>query len=365
MPYHIIKKIKLLQKGSSTYLPLFGVDLEDDKTWSLFKLYRTPSPEINGEVVRLLDLDGVPIDNINKSFEFPTFTTCHYTNGANTVKTRLLHMPQQLVQAYGINENMAIELILKEVVYDLQVGEKEKVAIYDKMIEGPKDILPKTNDEIDIKRTMPKQYYAQRKGVKPEPFDFEMLKKAFILKFEKLEEGFYFRQATGYECVDEEEPYSGLWGKDPETFFFFKLRMRDIWPIPKNIDSYDELKLFTVIEFLYDYVSEPQKIWHHKWNNCGYHTEDYDVAKGKARYRKEINDILKDYKSGYELSDSGQILECPPDGFEGIFKETETTSDPKNIDERVKTAILEFRKYSATTDEKKMPSELWLMFWNT
>jgi uncharacterized protein (TIGR02391 family) len=148
MPYHIIKKIKLLHKGSSVYLPLFGIDLEDDKTWSNFKLYFQPSPEISGEAVKLLDLDGNTRDSIKKPFEFPTYTTCFYTDGTNTVETRLLYMPPKLVQAYGIDENMAIELILNEVVYDWQTGKKEKVAIYEsKMIEGPKDITPK-NEEI-------------------------------------------------------------------------------------------------------------------------------------------------------------------------------------------------------------------------
>ncbi len=199
---------------------------------------------------------------------------------------------------------------------------------------------------------MSKKYYAQRKGAKLEPLDVEMLKKVFLLKFDKLEEEFYFRQATGWECVDD-GPISGLWGTEPEAFFFLNLRMHNLWPIRENIDSYDELKLFTVIEFLYDYVSEPQTKRYHAWNQCGYHTYDYDVEKGKLRYREEMNDILKDYKSGYELSESGQILECPPTGFENIFEEIEKTGDPKNIDERVNSAIAKFRKHSATIDEKK------------
>ena len=50
--------------------------------------------------------------------------------------------------------------------------------------------------------------------------------------------------------------------------------------------------MFTVIEFLYDYVSEPQNKWRHDWDNCGYHTDDYDNAKGKTKYREEMNDIF-------------------------------------------------------------------------
>lgn len=66
-----------------------------------------------------------------------------------------------------------------------------------------------------------------------------------------------------------------------------------------------------------------------------------------------MNSLLKDYKSGYELSESGQILECPPNGFEPIFQEIEKTNDPANFDDRVNTAIAKFRRYRATMDDKK------------
>jgi len=188
--------------------------------------------------------------------------------------------------------------------------------------------------------------------MKPEPFDFETFKEAFLLKFEKLEEEFYFRQATGYECADT-GIISGTWGSNPETFFFMNLRIRNLWPIRANITDYNEVKLFTVIEFLYDYVSEPQNKTYHDWNYCGWHTFDYDVEKGKKRYRDEMNSILNEYKSGYELSESGEVLQCPPNGYEQIFNEIEKTNDPSNIDDRVALAINKFRRYNASIDEKK------------
>lgn len=152
MPYHIIKKIRLLRKGSSVYVPVFGIDLEDDKTWSLFKLYVTPSPEINGEVIRLFDLDGKIIDTIKESYDFKTHTDCFYTDGTNTQETRVLYLPMELVRDYAIDENMAIELVLKEVVYELQPGKKSKEKIYKKMIEGPKDLHPKIDNEMNIEK---------------------------------------------------------------------------------------------------------------------------------------------------------------------------------------------------------------------
>lgn len=130
------------------------------------------------------------------------------------------------------------------------------------------------------------------------------------------------------------------------------MRWHDLWPIHKCVYEYDEQKLFTVIEFLFDYVSEPQTVYLHKWMDCGYHTSDYDKPKGRAKYRDEMNEILKDYKSGYSLSEAGEIQECPPDGLEFVFEEIKT-DDPENIDDRRHLAVSKYRRYSATLDEKK------------
>jgi hypothetical protein len=141
MPYKIIKKIKALNKGSSTYLPSLGVDLEDDRTWGYFKLYRIPPPHILGEAVQLLNMDGAKKYVIKRTFSFETSCTSRYIDsGTTTCETRLLHMPQDLVQGYGIDENVAIELLLHEVVY----GQGKSTPIYEYvLVIGPRDVIPK------------------------------------------------------------------------------------------------------------------------------------------------------------------------------------------------------------------------------
>lgn len=198
-----------------------------------------------------------------------------------------------------------------------------------------------------------RKYYAERKGLStPESMDFEMLKKAFLYKFEQLESELCFQEATGYECVTSGF-VRGIWGSDVKTFFFLKLRMHDIWPIPEKTVDYDESTLFTVIEFLYDYVSEPEYKWYHDWDDCGWHSGNYNRDKGRERYRKEMNDILKDYDSGYKLSNTGEILNFSPTGLEALSEEVVETDDPENIDKRIHAAIIRYTKYKATSDDKK------------
>jgi len=197
-----------------------------------------------------------------------------------------------------------------------------------------------------------RNYYAARKGISdPTPMDLQLLKKIFLHIYQEFEDNLYFQEATGYDCSDQGE-IRGLWGSDSEAFTYLKLRMKNIWPIQTNIKSYDEPTLFTIIEFLYDYASKPLDKWYDPYI-CEWHSSKYDRGEGRTEYRIRINEILKDYSRGYELSSKGEILEIAPTGIEHIFKEIIQTDDPKNIDTRRKNAITKYRRYDATISDKR------------
>ncbi|MEA1907112.1 MAG: hypothetical protein U9N12_09225 [Euryarchaeota archaeon] len=201
-----------------------------------------------------------------------------------------------------------------------------------------------------------KKYYAARKGIsKPELMDFQLLKKVFLRMYRGFEDDLYFQEATGYHCVDKGEVH-GSWGcgdSDIEASIYLELGMCGIWPIERNIENYDEPTLFTVIEFLYDYVSEPTDKRYHFWNNCGWHSSKYDIEKGKVTYRTKVNEFLKDYDRGYQLSSGGEILEIAPTGLEHIFEEIVETDDHENIDMRLQNAISKYMRHHATISDKK------------
>ena len=95
------------------------------------------------------------------------------------------------------------------------------------------------------------KYYAERKGIlKPEPADFQLLKKVFLRTYREFKHDNQFEEAAGYDYGGYGPP--GRWGfedSDIKESVYLELGM-DIWPIEENIEWYDEPTLFTVIEFL-------------------------------------------------------------------------------------------------------------------
>lgn len=141
-PYRIVKKVK---QGFQDFYHTANcsIDLEDDKTWKLFPL--SGSPEIRGEVRRLLDLKGVNryiIPKKERVFNFAISYVANYVandSGQKIKETRSLFVPPKLIQGYGIDESMAIELDLNEIIYP----RGNRVLMYEKtLIEGPKDVMP-------------------------------------------------------------------------------------------------------------------------------------------------------------------------------------------------------------------------------
>lgn len=201
-----------------------------------------------------------------------------------------------------------------------------------------------------------RNYYSARKGlIKTEKIDFESIKKLFLHVYQKLKIDLYFSEAEGWDCVDAGH-INGLWGSNIDEIastFFLELRIERLYPIEDYVNDYDEPTLFSVIEFLYDYVSEPQKKHYHNWNDCGWHPSEYDREKGKKEYRTRMNEILRLYSTGYELSTTGEIQEIAPTGLGTLAEETIQTETPEHIDNRILHAKNKFRKYNASINDKR------------
>ena len=163
---------------------------------------------------------------------------------------------------------------------------------------------------------------------------------------------FYFQQAFGYDCTDAGF-VPGIAGEDIEIFFLAKLRKPDLLPIETKLEHYNEDDLFDVIELLYDLVSKPIDGYEHKWNNCGWHYSTFDKKAGQSELLSEINPLLNNYLEGYELSPDGEILLKGSPGLRELLTAEIPVYDPKNVDEKVKYAVLKFRRHRASVEDKQ------------
>ncbi|MEG3957014.1 hypothetical protein [Microcoleus sp. herbarium2] len=188
-----------------------------------------------------------------------------------------------------------------------------------------------------------KKYYSHRTGKNPEAIHLELpmfvkLFKTLYLDFLKND---YFYAKYG--------AVPGKLGADIESQMFLAIRKSDLFPVEEKCNNYSEDDLFDVIEFLYDCVSKHT----HGYNKYLDEYEDYyETSAGKQEFRERINHLLCDYREGYELSENGEILELPEQGLEDLVLEKLPPYDPKNVEQRVESAILKFRRSRSSLDGK-------------
>jgi hypothetical protein len=175
-----------------------------------------------------------------------------------------------------------------------------------------------------------KKYFAEREYTIE--IEFNSLRSSFLRIYKQ-----FF-----YENYFVKENFSWARYDDPELFLLRKLGLGNIWPFETRIETYDEATLFSVIEFLHEYVYSNTITGNYK---C--------IEDGQKEYRTRVNDILRFYKGGYELSEDGEIQKLSPPGFEKLIDEVIETNDPENIDLRVNYAVSKFSRYNSSIEDKK------------
>jgi hypothetical protein len=141
----------------------------------------------------------------------------------------------------------------------------------------------------DERGTGPKRkYYAHRKGHYPY-LTFDQILDLFGKEVLDYIEGIgYLNEAQSYIG---DPRYFGTWGPDIPAFILKTLQMENIWPFAENLPNYDMMTFFTVIEFIYDYVSKPIE----KRNKI----VGYEKAPAQDDYREMVNSLLSLYCHRY------------------------------------------------------------------
>lgn len=171
------------------------------------------------------------------------------------------------------------------------------------------------------------------------------------MTYNKLNKDGYFQKYFGINC--EDGFIEGELGDDVSVMIFINLRKDNLFPVYEKLPDYSEDDLFDMIEFLHDHTSKGLKGHYHQWNNCGYHYEEFNDQEGQKYFRESINPILKDYLTGFEISDNGEILRLSENGLSNLFEADIPTNDTENIKNRMDSAIIKFRRHKSTLEDRK------------
>jgi len=199
-----------------------------------------------------------------------------------------------------------------------------------------------------------RDYYSSRTGKLTETpeLTLKLLKKLFLVIYDKLEEDGYFQKYFGYYCVDQGEVYGEL-GRDIDAMIFLSLKKEDLWNIREKLEYYTEDDLFDMIEFLHDHCSKPLSGYYHQFNECGHHYDTFNNLEGQVYFQEKMNYVLKDYKTGFEISKDGEILELPDKHIAPLLEADIPSSDTENINSKIQHAVLKFRRHKSTLEDRK------------
>lgn len=197
-----------------------------------------------------------------------------------------------------------------------------------------------------------KKYYAERnKKASREKYDLTMLKRLFNNLYRRLDEDCFFQESFGYYCTDGD--VIGKLGVDIGAAIFFKTGLRDAWTIYEKLDTYTDFELFTMIEFLFDNVSEPTDKYYHSWNQCGYHATKFDKLNGQKIFVSEVNSLLEGYEVDLILNDEGEVRTRTTSELEHLINEDIETDDVNDVDKRIKYSISTFLHFNSDLEQKK------------
>jgi len=199
---------------------------------------------------------------------------------------------------------------------------------------------------------MSHKYYSQRAGTNPNlnGLPIEDIIDLFSRVYQQLQADGYFDEAFGFWCIDEDHIDGNV--KDIELEMLLTIRKKNLWPISEYASSYTEDDFLDLIEFLYQYVSKPIDGTMHSYNGCGMHWETFNKREGQVIFREKTNAVLSHYKNKFELSQSGEVLHKPEEGFEQIFN-ADVPSKDSNIVGRINAATTNFRRHGSSIDDRR------------
>lgn len=187
-----------------------------------------------------------------------------------------------------------------------------------------------------------KRYYSERHNLRQrDKYDENDLSTLFVQSYHELYKQKIFRELVGYTDTWGNS-FTGLIANSYAAFVFKRLGKEDLIPISDEY-SYSEEDVFDLIELFYDYASLPNAL----------NEATYEKIAGQSIFRKEMNGILNNYHTGYELTEEGYIRNLVNNGLEGILDSKQKFIDDDISEDAVQVAKKKFFHYKADESDKK------------
>ena len=156
-----------------------------------------------------------------------------------------------------------------------------------------------------------------------------------FLKYGYLEEEFGDRYSYDFSKIGDK--LAALTGRE------------DVFPIEKKYKNYDEELLFTLIEFIFDYVSRPTDGSFH----CDYwEYSKFDKKLGWEEWQIEINKILLFSTNKYSLNNRGQV-DFVSNPVLNELMDTPVSINDKEVCSPLNEAIKKFKRRESSTQDRK------------
>lgn len=208
-----------------------------------------------------------------------------------------------------------------------------------------------------IEPPAPRAYFSERHGRGPRarPLTLEEIKRLIASIWTGFDRECYMQEALGYYCVDRDGDGDGYLSPDPGAYFLRVLHRDSVWPWEQHIDSWDEDTIFDMVESMHDLVAKPLEGTFHSFSNCGWHYSTFDRLSGRARYRQEMNDVLKRWTTPYELNEQGEIILAVPEQFAPLLAAPlPASADPESVTQKVQSAVRRFRARGSSMEERRV-----------
>lgn len=186
-----------------------------------------------------------------------------------------------------------------------------------------------------------KRYYSERHNLRErKKYTKTELSELFVQTYYELSSKKLFEELIGYS--DSWGNWTtGLIANNYESFVFKRIGKKDLVPI-NDENFYQEEDVFDLIELFYDYVSQPLMP-----------NREYDKEAGQSEYRKEMNNILNNYDTGYELTEEGYIRELIDNGLEELVDAKQEFNNDDVSEKAVQVAKKKFFHHKADESDKR------------